>query len=215
MEPSKILELIRDFVVGGVDRKKLLAGIMIVIISLAVLVCYEGFTASFTLSRLQKSEEVLSKLQELSSQIKTDSDPELIKAYKILKTQVTETIEQPLLPTNIMGSLTDLAGKDFAVKFLAGSAVVWIVWLVVILRILNTDKPPQLEIRFWNASRVFVKCGLTYGFCAIWLPKVFWFHAWLLFHICVYPLLLTIVFGLISCLFIKPEIDLVTNPDPK
>jgi hypothetical protein len=145
----------------------------------AILSGYERYTSSFTLSRLQKSAELIAKLQEMELTIKNNS-PELQSDYRALVTQASEAIKtKPLsldiLPTTLRFSM------DIVWKFFAGGALFF--FLGTFLLIITKDKS-----RWMLLSGTF-QVGVLTGFFAMWIPAVDW--PW--FHIFIFPFLFSIV----------------------
>ena len=159
--------------------RKFFASLVVLAVMVAILSGYERYTSSFTLSRLQKSAELIAKLQEMELTIKNNS-PELQSDYRALVTQASEAIKtKPLsldiLPTTLRFSM------DIVWKFFAGGALFF--FLGTFLLIITKDKS-----RWMLLSGTF-QVGVLTGFFAMWIPAVDW--PW--FHIFIFPFLFSIV----------------------
>jgi hypothetical protein len=98
------LKIVTDF-----TWKTIFAVLVVIILAIFVLSLFERYTSSFRLTRLQRSAELIAKLQETNLTI-TNSSQELQADYKALVIQANEAITvKPLsldiLPTKLHLSL--------------------------------------------------------------------------------------------------------------
>lgn len=199
---------------GEIDRRKIAAVLVAAILAFSGLMVYEGITAAFTLNRLQNSADLISKLQEIQREIRTNSSPAIISAYKEIERQSSEVINLAPLPIEISAYLGKVAGKDFVAKFFWGSAVVWVFGIWATIRTIYKPTPlgNKEKILFWIVAKNIIYLGFLYGLFAVWMPKVFWlFGCWQLFHAVGYFILSTFIFCIITAMFVKPETDLAAD----
>lgn len=142
------------------------------------IVFYEAYTASFRLGRLQKSAELLARLQELETN-GTNGPPEIQRARQQLRELTLTTIEMTPARLELVPSKLSLS-LDSLWKFLAGSAL----WLVLALLQLHRWKQPagRREALGHIAFAIFA------GVVATLLPAVWW--PW--FHLLIFPNLLVV-----------------------
>jgi hypothetical protein len=139
------------------------------------LLAYEGYTSSFRLSRLQKSAELVAKLQEIDLTI-TNNSQGLQNAYQALVVQANEAIATKPLSLDVLPTTLRIS-MDTVWKFLAGG-VLWFI-LGTFLLIITKDKSR------WALFGGMVQVGVLTGFFAMWIPAVHW--PW--FHIFIFPFL--------------------------
>ena len=112
---------------------------------------FERYTSSFRLGRLQKTADLISKIQEVELTI-TNNTPELRNDYNVLMSQVTEAVNaKPLTLDFIPGTLH--FSMDYLWKFLAGGSL-WLVFGVIAIRTELKKSAPASNMIF-SSGRLF------------------------------------------------------------
>lgn len=152
------------------------------------IVFYEAYTANFRLGRLQKSADLLARLQELETS-GTNGTPETQRARKLLRELTLATIETTPAKLDLVPARLTLS-LDSLWKFLAGSAL----WLVFSLSQIEKWKHPAGRREILGHVTLAVIAGLV----ATLLPPFWW--PW--FHLLIYPYLFIATLVAVSLPFV-------------
>lgn len=185
---TDLLEALFKFFGEPLTLRRIAIFSLIVGATLGGFVFYEAYTASFRLGRLQKSADLLVRLQELEAG-GTNGTAESQRARKLLWERTLAAIEATpvrleLLPAKLTLSLDSLW------KFLAGSAF----WLL--LAVFQIKKWKSLPGRKEILGQVLV--AILAGAGATLVPAVWW--PW--FHLLVYPYLFMVALLAIAVPFV-------------
>jgi hypothetical protein len=151
---------------------------LLVVISLLVVAfsLFERYTSSFRLGRLQRTADLISKIQEIETTI-TNATPELRADYKALLAQTTEAVNsKPISLDFIPGTLR--FSIDGLWKFLAGGSL----WILLGLFAVREERKKGSSIK--NLIGGFVVLAAISGFAGMFVPSIWW--PW--FHIFIWPL---------------------------
>ena len=164
-------ELLRYF--HKPSLSKILTVLGILGAGLLAVLCYELYTASFRLERLQKAADLFVRLEEIRLH-GTNSPPEMRRAYTALIDQTTEAIEEkPVSLRHLFAQFT--LSTDSLWKFLAGAGL----WLVLALLQLPRAATRPGKDRFLGLILLAVASGSV----GMFVPQVGW--PW--FHLLLYP----------------------------
>ena len=142
------------------------------------IVLYEAYTASFRLGRLQKSADLLARLQEVENS-GANGTPEIQRARKLLQELTLATIETTPVRLELVPSKLTLS-LDSLWKFLAGSAL-W--WVLALLQLHRWKQPAGRREVLGH-----VAFAIIAGVVATLVPAVWW--PW--FHLLIFPNLLVV-----------------------
>jgi len=92
---------------------------------------FERYTSSFRLSRLQKTADLISKIQEIELTI-TNASPEVRSDYKAVVAQVTDAVNSKPLSLDFIPSTLHFSMDGFW-KFIAGGSL-WVVFALISIR---------------------------------------------------------------------------------
>jgi len=179
---KEVVEVVTEF-----TWRKFFALLVVLAVAVSAFYGYERFTASISLNRLQKSAELIAKLQEIDLTI-TNNSQELQKDYKALVAQANEAIETKPFSLDVVPTTLHFS-MDALLKFLAGGAVWYIFGIIMLLKMKGTEA--------WNALAGSSMIGTIAGFLSIWIPAIWW--PW--FHLFVYPLIFIFGFFLVMVPF--------------
>jgi hypothetical protein len=222
---GSLFHIAMDFIWGffdrlaghDVDRRKVISALVLLILIAAGFLAYERITLSFTLDRLQKSADLVLKLQEISNELRTNPNQELEADYQAIKAQSEKAIRLVPAPYQIATLPTQARLMDIFTRFLCGSGFLWVFWFAALSFHFKKPQPePSAKIGFWNITKTFAQVGFVYGFWGVLMPKVYWpFDWWPLVHILVWPALLTIILSSIAALFIEPRSHIPSQGEAK
>lgn len=164
--------------------RRFISLILILVIFMCVFVGYERVTSSFSLSRIQKSAELLSKLTELRGR---SLDPESKAICDKLVLQLQKAVDSDPLSLSIV-STPFVMKTEFLWKFLFGGAA----WFIMAL--FNLPKAIKREKVSINNFYVLLVVGCIFGGIGLFIPA-FW---WPYFHLLVYPFLAVMIFLVIG-----------------
>jgi hypothetical protein len=180
---KEIVEVVTEF-----TWRKFFALLVVLAIMIVAFSGYERYTSSFRLSRLQKSAELIAKLQEIDLTI-TNNSQELQSDYRALVAQANEAITTKPLSLDIFPTTLRFS-MDVLWKFLAGGAVWFVIGFIMLLKMKGTEA--------WSALGGSSMIGIIAGFLSIWIPAIWW--PW--FHLFIYPLIFIFGFFLVMVPFI-------------
>jgi hypothetical protein len=168
---EKLLELFSEF-----TWRRFFALVVVAFVVLLAFSLFERYTSSFRLGRLQRSAELIAKIQEIELAM-TNASPELKNAYKALVSQATEAIETKPLSLDFVPSTLHFS-LDILWKFLAGAAM----WTLLGLIVMARTKPGVNRYNlFVGSTTSATACGIV----GIWVPPMWW--PW--FHIFIFPVI--------------------------
>lgn len=165
-----IIEVFLKFFFAELTWRKLLAAFILLALGFG---CYERYTASFRLGRLQQATELLARLQEVQAR-STNSTPDLERARTALMVQAVQAIEEKPVSLDFIPSTLTFS-IDGMWKFIAGG----VLWFAVGLFQLSKIKTKQGR----NTLLSLLIVAAASGFVAIQVPAIWW--PW--FHILIYP----------------------------
>jgi hypothetical protein len=139
---------------------------------------FERYTSSFRLGRLQKSAELISKIQAIETTI-TNSSLELQRDYRALIAQATEAVEVKPISLDVLPSTLRFSMDDVW-KFLAGGVLWFIFALFTIPKSLRGDKESR---RAFGGMMLFAAIS---GFVGIFVHP----YRWPWFHLFLFPFIL-------------------------
>jgi hypothetical protein len=180
---KEVVEVVTEF-----TWRKFFALLVVLAILLVAFSGYERYTSSFRLSRLQKSAELIAKLQEIDLTI-TNNSRELQGDYLALVAQANEAITTKPLSLDILPTTLHLS-MDVLWKFLAGGLVWFAFGFIMLLKMKGAEA--------WSALGGSSMIGTIAGFLSIWIPPIWW--PW--FHIFIYPIIFSIGFVLVMIPFV-------------
>ena len=152
---------------------KILTALGLLGVGLLAVLCYELYTSSFRLDRLQKAADLFVRLEEIRLH-GTNNPPEMRRAYTVLIAQTTEAIEEkPVSLRNLLAQIT--SSTDSLWKFSAGAAL----WLVLALFQLPKKATRPGKDQFLGLMLL----GVASGFVGVFVPPIGW--PW--FHLLLYP----------------------------
>lgn len=159
---------------------RLLGALLLIILGF---LCFERYTSSFELARLQKASTLLVTLSQLNAG-PTNGSKELAQAQAHLEQQALKAIEQRPLSLDFIPTKVTFS-PDLLWKFVFGSTL-WLLACLTQIRMLQTK---ELRQRFLG---LLFYAGLS-GFISLFIPTVNW--PWL--HLFAAPFLLLALFSLV------------------
>lgn len=156
--------------------KRFFALVVVIALMLISFSLFERYTSSFRLNRLQKSVELLIKVQEIEKTATTGS-PEIKRASKEIMKQTLEAIEVKPLSLDIFSS-TFTFSIDHLWKFIAGSLFWAIVALTRLPKIIRGEK--RARASFFGILFLAIITGMF----AMQIPGIWWPWG----HLILYPM---------------------------
>jgi hypothetical protein len=157
--------------------RRFFALVSVVFVFFILFSLYERYTSSFRLGRLQKSAELIAKIQEIEIGI-TNSSPAVRQDYEALVAQASEAIRDKPLSLDFIPNTLRLR-VDAISKFFAGGAL----WFLFAFIALVTPRSGNDTTAFRGFSSL-IAFGVVTGLIGIFIPDFCW--PW--FHIFIYPL---------------------------
>lgn len=176
-------------VISELTFRRFISLILFLVVFMFGFVVYERVTSSFSLNRIQKSTELLSKLTDLRSH---KLDPESKTICDKLVLQLQKSVDSDPLSLSIV-STPFVLKTELLWKFLFGGAAWFIMALFNMPKALRRDKVSV------NNFFVLFGVGCLFGAIGLFIPSFLWPY----FHLLVYPFLIIMIFlviGLIAAL---------------
>ncbi len=150
---------------------------LLVVISLLIMAfsLFERYTSSFRLGRLQRTADLISKIQEIETTI-TNATPELRADYKALLAQTTEAVNSKPVSLDFIPSTLRFS-MDGLLKFVAGGSL----WLLFELFAVLAERKKGGDTKSLVGG-FFIFASIS-GFAGTFFPSILW--PW--FHVFIWP----------------------------
>jgi hypothetical protein len=165
---KKIEDLLGSILISDFNWRNLRIFLSVIIAGIACFYVYDYYTAAFELARLQKSADLLARLQEIQAH-GTNSSPELLKAQDAITAQATYVIEQKPLTLNYFWSKRSCLPNPI-VNFII-SAFPFLIFSLILI-------PRKSQQRITSLAVVFIALALFSGMLGIITGEFFgpWFR---------------------------------------